>query len=141
LGRQTTATSPEICPLLLNLNSFRNTLVQLAYELKADAEPFKASSQNLGHAHCLTPNDGARGKLADDKERLIQQMTATTFWSADGRPMSAAQFVESVFGALPSLFKDKDELRKIWSRQQDTRKALLEGQGCSTLSTEGHCEH
>ena len=65
-------------------------------------------------------------KLADGKERLIQSMTATTFWSPDGRPMSAAQFVESLFGELPRFFKDEDELRRSWSRP-DTRKALLEG--------------
>lgn len=53
-------------------------------------------------------------------------MMATTFWSADGRPMSAAQFVESLFGELPAFFKDEDELRRIWSRP-DTRKALLQG--------------
>ena len=34
--------------------SVRNTLVQLAYELKLDAEQFKAWSQNLGHENCLT---------------------------------------------------------------------------------------
>jgi integrase len=37
-----------------NPHSFRNTLVQLAYELKLDAEQFKAWSQNLGHDQCLT---------------------------------------------------------------------------------------
>jgi integrase len=37
-----------------NPHSFRNTLVLLAYELKTDAEQFKAWSQNLGHEHCLT---------------------------------------------------------------------------------------
>ena len=37
-----------------NPHSFRNTLVQRAYELKLDAEQFKAWSQNLGHEHCLT---------------------------------------------------------------------------------------
>jgi integrase len=37
-----------------NPHSFRSTLVHLAYELKADAEQFKAWSQNLGHEHCLT---------------------------------------------------------------------------------------
>ena len=37
-----------------NPHSFRNTLVQLAYDLKLDAESFKASSQNLGHESCLT---------------------------------------------------------------------------------------
>ena len=63
-------------------------------------------------------------KLADGKERTIQHMMATTFWSPDGRPMSAAQFIEQLFGELPELFKDEDELRRIWSRP-DTRKALL----------------
>ncbi|WP_294540147.1 tyrosine-type recombinase/integrase [uncultured Rhodoblastus sp.] len=37
-----------------NPHSFRNTLVQRAYELKLDTEQFKAWSQNLGHEHCLT---------------------------------------------------------------------------------------
>ncbi|TRO81921.1 EcoAI/FtnUII family type I restriction enzme subunit R [Trichloromonas acetexigens] len=65
-------------------------------------------------------------KLADGKERKIQHMMATTFWNLDGRPMSAAQFVEQLYGELPALFKDEDELRAIWG-QPDTRKALLEG--------------
>jgi integrase len=37
-----------------NPHSFRNSLVQLAYEFKLDAEQFKAWSQNLGHGNCLT---------------------------------------------------------------------------------------
>ncbi len=53
-------------------------------------------------------------------------MSATTFWSADGKPMSAAQFLESMYGALPEFFKDEDELRRIWS-EPDTRKSLLAG--------------
>jgi type I restriction enzyme R subunit len=65
-------------------------------------------------------------KLADGKERQIQSMVATSFWSADGKPMSAAQFLESLFGALPEFFRDEDELRRIWS-EPGTRKALLEG--------------
>ena len=65
-------------------------------------------------------------KLADGKERKIQHMTATTFWSADGRPMSPAQFLEQLYGALPEFFKDEDELRRIWGAP-DTRKALLAG--------------
>lgn len=65
-------------------------------------------------------------KLADGKIRTLQSMTATSFWSADGKPMSAAQFLESLFGALPAFFQDEDELRRIWG-QPDTRKALLAG--------------
>ena len=37
-----------------NPHSFRNTLVQLAYEWKLDPEAFKAWSQNLGHESMLT---------------------------------------------------------------------------------------
>mgnify|MGYP001609263904 CR=1 FL=1 len=65
-------------------------------------------------------------KLADGKARQIQNMTATTFWSANGTPMSAAQFLETLYGVLPEFFKDEDELRAIWS-SPDTRKALLSG--------------
>jgi type I restriction enzyme R subunit len=64
-------------------------------------------------------------RLADGKERSIQSMMATTFWSPDGRPISANQMIERLFGELPTLFKDEDQLREIWSRP-DTRKALLE---------------
>ena len=67
-----------------------------------------------------------RIKLADGKERKIQHMMATSFWSADGRPMSAAQFLELLYGALPEFFKDEDDRRRLWSAP-DTRKALLAG--------------
>lgn len=63
--------------------------------------------------------------LADGKERTIQHMSSTSFWGVDGKPISAAEFLKNMFGALPEFFKDEDELRAIWS-QPDTRKALLE---------------
>ncbi|MDI1297817.1 EcoAI/FtnUII family type I restriction enzme subunit R [Methylotenera sp.] len=65
-------------------------------------------------------------KLSDGKTRQIQHMMATSFWGADGKPMSAAQFLESLFGVLPEFFKDEDTLRSIWSNPE-TRKKLLEG--------------
>jgi type I restriction enzyme, R subunit len=65
-------------------------------------------------------------KLADGKERFFQHQISTTFWSPDGKPMSAIEFVQRLFGEIPQLFKNEDELRTIWSRP-DTRKALLEG--------------
>ena len=39
--------------------------------------------------------------------------------------MSAAEFVQKLFGDLPALFKDEDELRTLWSNPE-TRRALLE---------------
>ena len=63
-------------------------------------------------------------QLADGKSRSIQNITGTSFWSADGKPMSATEFIEQLFGELPELFKDEDELRKLWS-MPDTRATLL----------------
>jgi len=65
-------------------------------------------------------------KLADAKERAIQHMVSTAFWHPDGTPMSAQQFMESLFGNLPEFFKDEAELRALWSAP-DTRKRLLQG--------------
>lgn len=67
-----------------------------------------------------------RVKLADGKERTIQHMSATSFWSPDGKPISAAEFIQRLFGDLPELFRDEDELRRLWGRP-DTRSKLLEG--------------
>jgi len=60
------------------------------------------------------------------KERAIQHMMATSYWSPDGKPISANQMVEKLFGELPRFFKDEEELRKLWS-QPATRNAVLEG--------------
>jgi type I restriction enzyme R subunit len=64
-------------------------------------------------------------KLSDSKVRTIQHMMVTTFWDASGKPISAAEFLENLFGQLPEFFKDEDELRALWS-DPETRKKLLE---------------
>lgn len=61
-------------------------------------------------------------KLADDH---IVSIAATTFWGPDGKPISAQDFIKRMFGELPELFKDEDELRSLWS-DPDTRRALIE---------------
>ncbi len=65
-------------------------------------------------------------RLADGKERTIQHMAATSFWSPDGKPISAAQFIEGLYGQLPEFFQNEEELQTIWSNP-DTRKRLLHG--------------
>jgi type I restriction enzyme, R subunit len=64
-------------------------------------------------------------KLRDGKEREIQHMMSTSFWGSDGKPISAEEFLNNLFGALPEFFKSEDELRKIWSNPI-TRKTLLQ---------------
>jgi len=77
-----------------------------------------------GKCPCECPKK-VKIKLRDGKEREIQYMIATSFWSADGKPISAEEFLKKLFGALPDFFKSEDELREIWSNPI-TRKALLE---------------
>ena len=72
------------------------------------------------------PTKKIRIKLADGKERLIQNMIQTSFWSPDGKPMSASEFISKLFGDLPALFKNEAELRNIWSKPE-SRKTLLQG--------------
>src|ERR1700730_9949353 len=74
----------------------------------------------------LPPRTKIKVKLADGKERTIQHMTATTLWSPDGKPMSAEEFLKSLYGKLPEFFQNEAELRTLWS-EPATRKALLEG--------------
>lgn len=78
-------------------------------------------------------------KLRDGKEREIQHMISTSFWSADGKPISAQEFLQNLFGILPEYFKDENELRKIWSNPM-TRNIFLEklaeaGYGMDELTT------
>lgn len=82
------------------------------------------------------PNGGALEPPAPRPEMIqielarghFVNIAATTFWGPDGKPISAKDFIERMFGALPTLFKDEDELRKLWGNP-DTRKALLEQLG------------
>jgi len=67
-------------------------------------------------------------KLADGKERTFQNMSATMYYSPDGKPISATDFIERLYGELPVFFKDEEELRKLWG-QPETRKALLTSLG------------
>jgi type I restriction enzyme R subunit len=63
-------------------------------------------------------------ELAPGKYRRLQHMSATTFWSPDGTPISAADFIRRLYGDLPSLFEDEETLRELWGRP-DTRQGLL----------------
>jgi type I restriction enzyme R subunit len=78
-----------------------------------------------GQDPCVCPKK-AKVMLADGKERTIQHMMVTSFWHPDGTPMSAAEFLTTLFGELPEFFKDEEELRSLWSAP-DTRRKLLEG--------------
>lgn len=64
-------------------------------------------------------------RLGDGKEREIKYSVDTKFYM-DGRAVSPYEFLEKLFGEIPELFKDEDDLRKQWSDPR-TRELLLQG--------------
>jgi type I restriction enzyme, R subunit len=63
-------------------------------------------------------------KLADGKARSIRFIATTTYWGPDGRPISAAEFLQRLFGDLSGMIADEDQLRTIWSNP-DNREHFL----------------
>ena len=72
--------------------------------------------------------DGPRQKivvqLSDGKARTIRFIASTTYWSADVRPISAAEFLARLFGDLSKMITDEDQLRAAWS-DPDNRAHFL----------------
>lgn len=63
-------------------------------------------------------------RLADGKDRRIRYVAATTYWSPEGRPITAQQFLERLFGDLSGIVGSEHELRDIWSKP-DARQHFL----------------
>ncbi len=64
-------------------------------------------------------------KLSDGKARTIKHISSALYWSPDGTPITAKEFVERMFADLPHFFTDEEQLRDIWS-DPTTRDKLLE---------------
>jgi type I restriction enzyme R subunit len=92
-----------------------------------DPKPYKPSEEEDAREvkEPNPPRQKAKVKLKDGKEREIQHMISTSFWNADGKPISSEEFLHNLFGTLPAFFKSEEELRTIWSSPL-TRKTLLE---------------
>ncbi|MCA2654714.1 EcoAI/FtnUII family type I restriction enzme subunit R [Microcystis sp. M061S2] len=89
-------------------------------------EPPDAIEYPLDEPDPLPIRQKIKIKLADGKERELEHTQRTTFWNADGKPISAEEFIQQLFGDIPDLFQDEAELRHLWGRP-DTRKSLLTG--------------
>lgn len=77
--------------------------------------------------------------LGNERELEITHEVNTQFIGPDGNILTVQEFLNLLYGKLPGLFKNEEELRKIWSNPR-TRKALLEqlneaGFGIDELNT------
>ena len=62
--------------------------------------------------------------LSDGKARQIRHISSVMYWSPDGKPITAKEFIERMFDDLPQFFESEDQLREIWS-DPTTREKLL----------------
>lgn len=91
-------------------------------------KPIPEPCSECGNTPCVCdnpPRKMVKIKLADNVVREFDSMRKTSFWSPEGKPISAEQFIQKLFGDLPSFFNSEEELRKIWIIPS-TRKRLLE---------------
>lgn len=71
------------------------------------------------------PKEVLEIKLSDGRARRIKFVSDMMFWGADGKPVSARDFIQEMLGRLPDFFSSSDDLHRIWA-DPDTREALLE---------------
>lgn len=91
---------------------------------KVEPQPCKL----CGYVDCRCINEEKKMvhiKLSDGKVRQLQFMSTVSFWDASGKPISSQEFLESLYGELPSLFQDQQKLTEIW-QDISTRKKLME---------------
>lgn len=63
--------------------------------------------------------------LSDGRSRQIKHVSSAMYWSPEGKPISAQEFIQRMFGDLPQFFNNEDQLRAIWS-DPTTREKLLQ---------------
>ncbi len=64
-------------------------------------------------------------RLSDGRARRIKYLKSDMFWGADGKPVSAEEFLNAMFGQLPEFYGSIKELQTKWSNPK-TREELLE---------------
>ncbi len=72
-----------------------------------------------------SPREKVVVKLSDGSVRKIKYIASTTYWSPEGKPISAAEFLERLFGDLQGIVGDEDQLRSVWS-DPDNRERFLD---------------
>ncbi|EOV9228575.1 EcoAI/FtnUII family type I restriction enzme subunit R [Vibrio parahaemolyticus] len=90
----------------------------------------KGNGTDSGDTTNVPPPTPAPDKLVvqlnDGRKRQIKHMHAALYWgSVDGKPITAHEFLQQLYGDLPRFFQNEDELRSLWS-DPTTRDKLLD---------------
>ncbi|WP_127845477.1 EcoAI/FtnUII family type I restriction enzme subunit R [Psychroflexus aestuariivivens] len=83
-------------------------------KVKEPGEPYERKEKLI-----IELSNGRQIKVTDIDTRYIDE---------NGKPLTVREFLEKLIGELPTIYKDEDQLREIWSNP-DTRSELLEKLG------------
>lgn len=64
-------------------------------------------------------------RLSDGRARKIKYIKSDMFWGADGKPVSAEEFLDAMFGKLPEYYSSIEELQEKWANPT-SREELLD---------------
>ena len=64
-------------------------------------------------------------RLSDGRTRKIRFIKSDMFWGADGKPVSAEDFLKAMFGQMPEFYTSIEDLREKWSSPK-MREELLD---------------
>ena len=79
-----------------------------------------------GEAPCVCPKpEKLEIRLSDGRTRKIRFLKSDMFWGADGKPVSAEEFLKAMFGQMPEFYTSLEDLREKWSSPK-TREELLD---------------
>ena len=102
--------------------------IEITGELHDDAEvpPYGPKvCKKCGQYPCVCEKpEKLEIRLSDGRARKIRYLKSDMFWGADGKPVSAEEFLKTMFGQLPEFFSSIDDLQQKWSNPK-TREDLL----------------
>lgn len=96
-------------------------------EVHEDRPPYDTRLQKEDETETEKP-ERLEIRLSDGRTRQIRYIKSDMFWSADGKPVSAEEFLKAMFGEMPAFYTSIEDLREKWSSPK-TREALLDEMG------------
>lgn len=73
--------------------------------------------------------------LSDGKRRAIRYQSEVMFWSPEGKPVAAQDFIREMYGKLPDFYSSIDDLKQKWA-DPATRETLFEKLGRAGYDTD-----
>lgn len=64
-------------------------------------------------------------ELSAGNKRNFQYMVETAFYDADGKVITAQEFIKNLYGELPELFENEADLRNLWGNPETREKLII----------------